>query len=65
MTTEEQLAALSDAYQRLRIAAQAVVDAASYDPGGEGRVYEVQLADLQRELMGEPQPNGMAWMSIS
>ena len=40
-------------YLRLRHAAERVVDAASYQLDG---------AD---EARGEPQPNGMAWMSVS
>ena len=59
--------ALHEQHLRLRAAAQAVVDAADYPTANddEAKVYASQLRDLERELKGEPQPNGLAWMSVS
>ena len=58
---------LAEAYRRLRLAAQRVVEATDYPTpdGEEGKVYRSQLRALERELSGEPQPHGAAWMSVS
>jgi hypothetical protein len=64
--TDESYEILRDQHRRLRPVAQAVVDASNYPTGeGEARVYRSQLRALERELRGEPQPHGMAWMSVS
>ena len=63
LASDTECHSLLDRYTRLRKAAQAVVDAAGYDE--DGRVYRAQLRDLERELRGEPQPNGLKWMSVS
>ena len=58
---------LAEAYRRLRLAAERVVEAADYSADGddEARVYRSQLQGLRRELTGEPQPQGISWMSVS
>jgi hypothetical protein len=58
---------LRESYRRLRVAAERVLEAADYDTDGddEPRIYASQLRALRRELTGEPQPNGMSWMSVS
>ena len=62
MTTDEELAALTDAYRRLRSAARAGVEAA--DHAEDARIYRIQLADLRRELDHEPQPHSkLSWTS--
>ena len=67
MNRDEELEALREQHRRLRRAAQAVIDAASYPADGEheARLYRSQLRGLERELRGIPQPSGMAWMSVS
>jgi hypothetical protein len=64
MTEREELEALRLRHRRLRIAAEAVLAAASYPtaPEEQPRVYRGQLRDLERELAGEPQPNGLKFM---
>jgi hypothetical protein len=64
MTEAARFEALRERYLRLRVAAQLVVDAASYD-GEDARVYVNQLRDLKRELADTPQPHGLTWMSVS
>lgn len=62
MNSADELAAIRESHRRLRIAAQAVVDAAAYDV--DGRVYRSQLKTLERELAAVPQPtNRLCWMS--
>jgi hypothetical protein len=65
--SEREYESLRQAYVRLRLAAQKVVEAADYATGSgdEPRVYASQLGDLRRELEGEPQPHGLSWMSVS
>jgi hypothetical protein len=58
--SEREYESLRQAYVRLRLAAQKVVET-----GDEPRVYASQLGDLRRELDGEPQPHGLSWMSVS
>jgi hypothetical protein len=62
MNRDEELEALREQHRRLRRAAERVLEAASY--AEDGRVYRVQLEQLERELRGIPHPSGM-WMSIS
>ena len=58
-TPEPEYESVRQAYDRLRLAAQKVVEAADYEAAGdEPRVYASQLRDLERELTGEPQPQG-------
>lgn len=66
-TPEPEYESLRRAYVRLRLAAQKVIEAANYATGSgdEPRVYASQLRDLEREVAGEPQPNGLSWMSVS
>jgi hypothetical protein len=67
MPSDSEYEVLRERYLRLRLAAERVLDAASYPipEGHEPRVYASQLRDLERELKGEPQPHGLAWMSVS
>jgi hypothetical protein len=67
MSSDSEYEALRERYLRLRQAAEKVIDAADYalDGDDEARVYATQLRDLERELRGEPQPHGLAWMSVS
>ena len=68
MSSTDSYEALAESYRRLRIAAQAVLDAASYPTTDEEpRVYRSQLKALERELEGLPQPSAakFAWMSIT
>jgi hypothetical protein len=66
MPSDSEYEVLRERYLRLRHAAETVVDAANYRlEGAEARVYASQLRDLERELKGEPQPHGLAWMSVS
>jgi hypothetical protein len=64
--SDDRVEALELAYTRLRRAAQGVLDAANYPAGAdqEPRIYRSQLATLDRELRGTPQPTSrLAWMS--
>ena len=67
MPTNSEYDVLRERYLRLRQAAQRVLEAVDYalDGNDEPRVYASQLRDLERELRGEPQPQGLAWMSVS
>jgi hypothetical protein len=67
MNDTEKLEALREQHRRLRVAAQAVIDAANYSAGGddEARIYRSQLRALGRELRGRPQPYGLTFMSAS
>lgn len=61
MTSEADYFALLEQHRRLRLAAQRVVEAANYPTAEdeEPRLYRRQLADLERELAGEPQPTSI------
>jgi hypothetical protein len=63
----EKLEALREQHRRLRVAAQAVIDAAQYATAGEdeARVVRLPATGLKRELDGKPQPHGLAWMSVT